>query len=128
MFTKRPILKLAFLLLLLSFASTGFSMGQWDWLNDTPVSKFNDDDWALLKTTGTELLDHGQDGEFGEWRNEKTGNHGTIKIVESGEHEGHPCRRVSFYNAAPDYGLSGRSVQTLCKQSDGVWKFVHVKK
>lgn len=126
MLTKRPIIKLASLLLLLSIASPSFSI-QWNWLKDTPVARFNDDDWALLKSTGTELLDNGQKGDLVEWRNDESGNYGIIKIVESGEHEGKPCHRVSFFNAAPDYGLSGRAVHTLCKQEDGVWKFVHAK-
>ena len=103
-------------------------MGAWGWLNDSPVSKFNDDDWTLLRSTGNDLLNRGQDGEFDDWRNEKSGNYGTIKIIESGEYEGMACKKVAFFNAAPDHGLSGKTVQVVCKHPDGIWKLTHINK
>ena len=125
---KTYFLQIVVLLCLLCFAQPGFSMGAWDWLNESPVSKFNEDDWTLLRSVGNDLLNRGQDGEFDEWRNDETGNHGTIKIIGSSEYKGKACKKVAFYNAAPDHGLSGRTIQTVCKQPDGIWLLTHVTK
>ena len=94
----------------------------WKWLETTPASKFNDDDWSLLKSTARDLLDNGQDGEIREWDNPDTGNSGKIKIISSSDSDGKKCRKTAFKNIASFYSLSGQQVHRLCKQSDGTWK------
>jgi hypothetical protein len=109
-----------FIFIFIFSASPAFAI--WTWLDKSPASKFNDKDWSMLKSTTNELLNNGADGEMREWSNEESGNSGKIKIISSSESDGKRCRKVAFLNIAGDYGLSGKSVQRMCKQPDGKWK------
>ncbi len=94
----------------------------WNWLDTTPASKFNDDDWKLLQTAARDLLNNGKDGEMREWENPETGNSGKMKLISSSDAGGTKCRKVAIRNVASFHGLSGQQVRRLCLQDDGKWK------
>lgn len=111
------------ILIFMIIFNAGPAFAGYTWLEKAPASKFNEKDWSMLKSATNELLENGADGDMREWSNEESGNSGKIKVISSSESEGKRCRKVAFLNIAGDYGLSGRSVQRMCKQPDGIWKF-----
>jgi len=89
----------------------------------SPVRFFNDQDWKLLEQTSDDLLANARDGESREWKNPKTGHHGSMKALRTYKNsEGETCREVQFSNFARD--MSGQSRWHLCKQPDGRWLIV----
>jgi surface antigen len=92
----------------------------YQWLDQSPISFFDDEDWELLRSTSREALEEGEVGETDGWHNEKTGASGTITVLETSEHEGMQCRRAKFFNSAG--GVTGTGVFRMCKTADGTWK------
>ena len=55
----------------------------WGFLEDAPVARFTDRDWALMEETSQKALDEAADGETHGWNNPESGAFGkTPRIVE----------------------------------------------
>ena len=97
--------------------------GQFGWLENSPVSNFTDDDWALLRQTARDMLDNGEDASKAEWSNPSTGAEGTVEVLNTYEEDGRTCRRTKFYNSAG--GVTGTGLYRLCRIEDGTWKIAY---
>ena len=90
--------------LLLVFSSPGVLWGSnWQWMKDTEVRSFSEQDWALLDKTITQMLVQGSDGDTQQWQNPETGNSGSVQIQDT---------RETATGTRLNY----------CRQPDGQWK------
>ena len=113
--SKWLILASAFLAILFSLPAYSVNLR---FLAFSPVRFFNDQDWKLLEETSDDLLENAADGESRNWKNPKTGHHGTLKALRTYKNsEGETCREVQFANFARD--MRGQSRWRLCQQPDG---------
>jgi surface antigen len=84
------------------------------------------EDMNYMIASGEQLYgkDNVADGASDTWLNPKTGNGGTITVLQSFTHGGMPCRKVRY-----DVRLAGHSdtrPYTLdwCKTPEGTWKIL----
>ena len=89
-------------------------------LNNTPLSKMNDEDVRLFKEAVYATLDGDADGTARAWSNTKTRAGGEITPVRTFEDGGETCREIEIANSAG--GLSNRSRATLCRVPGGAWR------
>lgn len=79
------------------------------------------EDIAMLKSTGREGMDGKPEGTTLSWRNDKSGNSGTVTLVRRFTSEGQECRELRH-----DLDLARQPDQTyttvICRQQDGTWK------
>ncbi len=84
----------------------------------------NGDDMNAIMAAGQRLYGRADvaDGASDTWANPKTGNRGTITVLQSFTHEGMTCRRVRYDNRVA--GLANTRSYTLnwCKTPAGEWK------
>ena len=90
------------------------------WLEYAPTSKFTQTDWDIAKNAAKKALNDADDGETISWKNDQSGNNGTLTPLNSREQNGKPCRDLKIHNNAGS--LSGNASYTFCKQADGRWK------
>lgn len=90
-------------------------------LGDLPLRHMTDEDRELLKAAVIATLAETPDGTTARWGNPATGASGELTPRSSFERSGRPCRELEVANSARGY--NNRVVLTLCKQSDGEWKF-----
>jgi surface antigen len=57
-----------------------------------------------------------------EWRNEETGNYGTVALIEKHEYNGLPCRRLRHDIWLEKTQRTYRYIVDRCKVEDGAWK------
>ena len=94
----------------------------WSWMENAPVSYFNEKDWEILRATGRDILDNGENGTSRSWINPDTDNSGTITVINKGQIKGQVCRRVRFENNVSAKDLTGSGSYLLCKLEDGTWQ------
>ena len=94
----------------------------WGWMRGSAANEFKESDWDLFKEEMRQALEDGADGERFDWSNPKTGNSGSIRILETAEVEGETCRKAAFRNVTAK-GTKGQSVHYLCRQENGAWQF-----
>jgi hypothetical protein len=84
----------------------------------------NEDDVKDLMAAGQRLYgqDVVSDGATDAWSNPKTGNSGTITVLQSFTRDGMPCRKVRYDSRIGNQ--PGTRIYTLdwCKTPQGVWK------
>ena len=113
-------IKIVVLALTLSVVSFPTMAANWNWLKNSPAEAFTDSDWAMLKQTGREALEKGDNGTTALWLNHDTGHSGSITPLTKTDNNGLPCRKTKFFNSAN--GMTGSATFRLCKQPDGTWK------
>lgn len=91
-------------------------------LESAPAGYFDDRDWELLRDAVGDLLDEGEDGDTGAWKNEENGHNGNLVLIKSFEAYGTTCRRVKITNEAGDFKAT--SVRELCRDEEGNWKIL----
>ena len=96
------------------------SGGNLTFLKDAPAAYFDADDTRLFEEAVRNALETSAVGEITGWNNEKTGHFGKLKVLESYEADGSPCRRLQIANKAG--GQQSNSAFHFCKQADGAWK------
>jgi hypothetical protein len=118
--------------------STGFIAGlalavarpahaQVDLLRPTNGPVLTKSDFEVGNAAAAKLLAGPPDvGYYQDWHNPKTGNGGTLTILDvSTSPEGLPCRKVE---SDVEYSKKGSSTKVfslnVCKQSDGSWKLL----
>ena len=89
-------------------------------LDDTAYGKFDKQDIALLHSTLEEAAASGTAHETKSWKNDKSGNHGSITLIERLQESGMACAKLKIENfAKSDHGVS---LHTWCKTASGEWK------
>ena len=96
--------------------------GNLSFLNDTAMSKFNDDDVRIMQETVFSLLKDGTAGQSQSWANPKSTAKGTITVTNVFQStEGFACKTIRIENSAQ--GLQGRSTYPVCRIPPGDdWK------
>ena len=98
------------------------ALGPQDGLKNTPASKFNADDVAMMKARVNEALKSEKEGDVLEWKNEKTGASGSVVPMDRLTWNGLSCRRLKIANA---FGESkAQAVYKFCEKPPGTWKVV----
>jgi len=118
---KNIVLRIS-LISLTVFSLPAYS-ANWFWLSESPISRFTDSDWKMLRSTANNALDNAADGTRVVWVNSETGNSGAVTPINKVEKDGMPCRKVKFFSSAE--GLTNTSIHFLCKQKEGEWKLDH---
>ena len=105
-----------------ALAAPAHALGPQNGLKDTPGSKFNSDDVALMKARVGEALAAEKEGEVLEWKNDKTGASGSVVAMNRLAWNGMSCRRLRISNAFAD--LKAQGVYKFCQDPAGKWKLV----
>jgi len=87
-----------------------------------PLTKFNEEDRALMLAQVHQALGADKEGETLEWKNEKTPASGSVKALNRLEWNGLACRRLQIHNAYGD--LKAQGVYKFCEKPAGKWKLV----
>lgn len=82
------------------------------------------EDWELLEAAATRLYaTEGQPiGAAETWSNDQSGNSGRIELVQTGEYQGMPCRRLKHDIRVKDVGDPFHFIVDRCRTPDGAWK------
>lgn len=96
------------------------SASGWQWLEQSPLSHFTDEDKQIMRSTARDALENAKDGTKIGWENPETGHSGSVKPINTIEKDGTTCRKTRFFNSAE--GLTAIQIHRLCKQKDGTWK------
>lgn len=91
----------------------------WQWMRDTAVKSFDEQDWALLENTINRLLSSGADGDSQEWQNPETGNAGSVRILSTTDTDTETCRILLITNTARSE--AGTTRLNYCRQPDAQW-------
>lgn len=111
-----------FACLLITLTGPAHAAGADAALKNTPSSKFNEADYALMKARVDEALKAEKDGETLAWKNDKSGALGAVTPVNRLTWNDLPCRRLRIVNT---YGsTTGRGVYKFCEKPPGRWKLV----
>lgn len=111
--------QLGIILLLLSIPGI-LAASNWQWMRDTAVRSFDEQDWALLENTVQQMLDQGADGDSQEWQNPETGNAGSVQVLDTRDTDEGICRNVLITNTAKQKAGATRLI--YCRQADSSWK------
>lgn len=85
---------------------------------ESALTLFNDQDWALLKSRAKVVLDEHDDGDSGSWLNNETSHSGTVKVLTTKYIDEMRCRDTQFINFASE--ITSTTYVTLCFQ-DSRW-------
>ena len=114
---NRKPLQLLMLLLMCQGGAMAANMG---FLDNTPISRFNDQDNKMLQAAFQKAMNESEDGTTVEWKNEKTTSGGTFTPIESFERQGAKCRKAKV--TTEHKLLKGEGQYNFCKNSKGAWK------
>lgn len=112
------------LLFLALFTPSRPSHAQMSPFNNGFNGTLNGDDVHAMMTAGQRLYGHNNvhNGAATTWSNPKTGNRGTITVLQSFTEQGMQCRKVKYDNRVVN--LTGTRSYTLnwCRTPKGEWK------
>ena len=115
---KNHSLVLAFVsILMCSVPVSGFNLL---FLDDAPISRFNEKDVELMLNALTDALENADNGIEVKWENPETGYHGSITPLNQITRDGKDCRQVNIRNIAGDFRGSGDYL--FCQYEDGEWR------
>jgi surface antigen len=100
-----------------SISASGFNLS---FLEDSPVAYFSDEDVDLMLDTFDRAMESNKDGEMSQWSNPKSGNGGTITVLETTTRDNQSCRKARIENQTKN--SKGRSEFLFCQATDGSWK------
>lgn len=117
--TVRYIAVFAAVLTTLTMPALEAQARAWSWAKRLPVNHYSPEDIEIVKQTMSETLEHGVDGQAGDWSNADTGHSGSITPLSTTEQDGKRCRHTRFSS----FTQEGEHVSEfyLCKQPDGRW-------
>jgi len=87
-----------------------------------PMTKFNEEDRAMMLAHVHQALGAEKEGETLEWKNDKTPASGSVKALNRLEWNGLACRRLEIRNVYGD--LNAQGVYKFCEKPAGKWKIV----
>ena len=91
----------------------------WLFMQDTPYSHFTEEDHKIFNEAMNDILEKAADGETRVWSNPNSTAGGELKVVNSFERNGVPCRTLSIANKAKGRTASGE--YRFCKQAADKW-------
>lgn len=91
-----------------------------NWLDDSAIRYFTDDDMELMISTMRISLNNSDDGVTLDWKNPATGSSGSVTPVATAIKNDMICRKTKFINNAE--GREGNSTFVFCKYPDNKWK------
>lgn len=91
-----------------------------DFLHDTPLSDFNEEDRRLFAAAMTKTLSEASDNETRRWSNPDTKSGGEITPLRTQSRGNTVCRDVSTVNRAK--GRTEKSVYSYCREGEGEWR------
>lgn len=95
--------------------------GNWDFLEGTAISSFNETDMAFFQKAVASSLTNRSDGNPIEWSNTDTGAAGSVVAVESKQIDSKPCRLVRIQNRTAS--IEGKPDRIwLCQDADKEWR------
>lgn len=112
----KKIVVLVFSLVAVCFSLPAFSINL-SFLHNSPVEKYNQDDWNLFNTTSDQVLNSYPDNKKATWKNPKTGHSGFFEVVSTAKKNGLTCRNLKIFNSAG--GMTDQYVFTFCKYPTG---------
>jgi len=82
------------------------------------------EDWAMLEAAAEKLYatEDRPVGTAETWSNDQSGNNGRIELVQKGQYQGMPCRRLKHDIRVKDVGDTFHFVVDRCRTPDGAWK------
>ncbi len=89
-------------------------------LKDAPVANFTEEDFRLQREAVEAVLESTEPSAERTWRNEKSGNHGSVKLLSSSTVAQQPCRRIRVESYAR--GRKGASTWNVCRTENGDWR------
>jgi hypothetical protein len=115
----------------LSAAALCLCVVAWPSISDAQINPFQSsrtglrgDDLTLMGNAASQLYqqDTVADGAASHWSSTKTGDSGTVTVLQSFEKEGMACRKVRYVIRLR--GVTGRRTYTVnwCKTASGEWK------
>lgn len=91
-----------------------------DFLHDTPLSEFSDEDRKLFLSVLRQTLSEADDNEVRTWSNPETKCGGEITPLRTHRRADTVCRDVQTVNRVK--GRTEKSVYTYCRQGQGEWR------
>ncbi len=93
-------------------------------LDQAPIRYMSDAEIDMMEATVAETLDKAADGETLTWRNDDTGNSGSVTAVKSFSERDLTCRRIEIVNRDAKAAFGGASSMFDMCQIDGGWKIL----
>jgi surface antigen len=82
------------------------------------------EDFAMVGQAVDGLYDAGKIGVAQTWSNPESGNSGSVKIVDTFEYQGLPCRTVEHTVKIRRQADPKQVVLKTCRDKDGAWKLI----
>jgi len=121
MYKKFKLLKIFYgLLTLVVLMNSSTAWSKWDWITETAISQFTEQDINVLKEAGRDALNNQTDDSVVHWSNPETGNSGSIKVTDTRDVNGLKCRTTHLKNKTES--IQGQASYLVCQQDDGNWK------
>lgn len=89
----------SFFILWMTFSQPAGS-ANFGFLYDTPAQYFTADDWKALEVAADKALNHLPNGKKLDWKNPRTGNHGSLMPLNTIKQHGTLCRDLQITNYA----------------------------
>jgi surface antigen len=94
--------------------------GNYGFLADSPLGRFKAEDYDLMQSAVTEVLNSTTIGTAKSWQNPTSGNGGTITLLRTfTTANGRDCRRVR--NDTHAKTLLGSLTMNICRTGEGPW-------
>jgi surface antigen len=93
-------------------------------LDQAPIRFMSDAEIDMMEATVVETLDKAADGETLTWRNDDTGNSGSVTAVKSFSERDLSCRRIEIVNRDAKAAFGGATSMFDMCQIDGSWKIL----
>jgi uncharacterized coiled-coil DUF342 family protein len=97
--------------------SMGSTFTGWIWPDE--LKALTEEDKRLLAQKSAEIVDKDKIGTLRTWKNAKSGNHGTIKLLAKADENGKECRLLEFKGEVG--GEKQNLILRLCKDEKGAW-------
>jgi len=118
--TKIVIVLATFIALACLFMNPATQAANLGFLNDSPMSYFDDEDIRLLREAALKVLENKSSRTKESWTNPATGHSGRVEGRGAFTAEGGlACRRLRLSNRAK--GMEGQATYTVCKDAEKGW-------
>jgi surface antigen len=82
------------------------------------------EDFAMAGEAVNSLYDAKKIGVTQTWSNPKSGNSGSVKILDTFEYQGLPCRTIEHIVKIRRQADPKKVVLKTCRDTDGAWKLI----
>jgi surface antigen len=107
---------------------TGFALGTFahaqPMMNPLRQLALSSEDFAMSNQAVAGLYEAGKIGVAQTWSNPKSGNSGSVRILDTFEYQGLPCRTVEHTVKIRRQADPKQIVLKTCRDKDGAWKLI----